>query len=391
MATPKRKTTRGKGEGSVFKDERSGLWTGTIELGRGADGRRKRKSVRAKTKSEALRKMAKVRAEVDAGLPVADRNQTVSGYLAWWSENVLPGTVRETTADGYRWVLRRYVEPHVGCRRLVELGPEHVLAMLRELEKEGLADNTRRQARSVLRRALGDAIRYDLVARNVAESVKAPPKNSSKSKEVFTIEETRRLIDEAQGQDIELAILIALTLGARRGEILGLKWKDIDVEEMTVDIQRTLKRRNHHGLVLDEPKTSAGRRKLPLTEGLVTSIRSHRRRQNEDRLVAGVAWQDEDFVFTTTVGTPTDPRNFERKWKNLCAKAGVPNYNFHTTRHTAATTMLNAGVPLESITKVLGHSSVATTADLYAKPSAETIRDAVALGSAMFTNCDSTA
>ena len=380
MATQKNKSTRGKGEGSVHKDRTSGLWTGTIELGRGTDGRRKRKSVRAKTKAEALRKMHQVRAEIEAGLPVTDRTQTVSAYLAWWSENVLPGTVRDTTADGYRWVLRRYVEPHIGPKRLVELRPEHVLQMLRELERQGLSANTRRQARSVLRRALSDAVRYDVIGRNVAEFVKAPPKTSTKSKEVFTIEETRRLIDAARGEGTELAILIALTLGARRGEILGLKWADIDLDEGTVDIQRTLKRRNHHGLVLDEPKTASGRRKLPLTQALTASIRSHRLRQNKARLKAGEAWQEDDFVFTSKIGTPIEPRNFGRAWKSLCERAGVPAYNFHTTRHTAATTMLNAGVPLESITKVLGHSSVATTADLYAKPSADTIRAAVLRG-----------
>ena len=135
-------------------------------------------------------------------------------------------------------------------------------------------------------------------------------------------------------------------------------------------------------MCIRDRKTSAGKRKLPLTDELTESLRRHRSRQAADRLAAGEAWQDQDFVFTTTIGTPIEPRNFERHWKALCDEANVPGYNFHTTRHTAATTMLNAGVPLESITKILGHASVATTADLYAQPSADTIRDAVDRGAA---------
>ena len=182
MATPKPKITRGKGEGSVSKNEKTGLWTATIELGRTPSGTRRRKSIRAKTKREVLSKLAKERARIEAGSPVADSTQTVSSYLAWWASNVLPGTVRDSTADGYLFILRCYVEPHVGTKKLIDLGPEHVLAMLRKLEKDGLSDNTRRQARSVLRRALGDAVRYGILGRNVAAAVQAPPKRKTGSK-----------------------------------------------------------------------------------------------------------------------------------------------------------------------------------------------------------------
>ena len=237
----------------------------------------------------------------------------------------------------------------------------------------------------MLRRALGDAVRYELIGRNVAAAVKAPPKRKTKSKEVFNIDEVRSLLSAVKGDRIEVAIHIALTLGTRRGEILGLQWGDIDFDDQTLKVRRTLKRRNGHGIVLDPPKTAAGARKLPLTDDLTDALRSHRRTQSEERLAAGEAWQDDDFVFTTTIGTPVEPRNFERSWKALCAKANVPAYNFHTTRHTAATTMLNVGVPPESITKILGHSSVAVTADLYAQPSADTIRDAVNLGASILS------
>lgn len=232
----------------------------------------------------------------------------------------------------------------------------------------------------MLRRALSDAVRYDMIARNVAAAVAAPPKRKADAKVVFTIEEVRRLVQAARRERNGLSVQVLLTLGVRRGELLGLRWTDVDLDDQSVDIRRNLKRRNHHGIVFDEPKTSAGIRRLPLTDELVDEFRTHRRRQAAERLAAGEAWQDGDYVFTTTVGTPIDPRNFERYWKAICDKADVPAHNLHTTRHTAGTVMLNVGVPLESITKILGHSSVATTADLYAKPSADTIRDAVARG-----------
>ena len=138
MAAPRPKTTRGKGEGSVFKNETTGLWTSVFELGRGPDGERRRKYARSKIKSEAMRITAKVRAEIEAGQSSTDRNQTVSSYLTYWADNVLPGTVRYTTADNYRYVLRRYFEPHIGKKKLVDLGPEHVLAIASNLGKAGL-------------------------------------------------------------------------------------------------------------------------------------------------------------------------------------------------------------------------------------------------------------
>ena len=301
------------------------------------------------------------------------------GYLDWWKEHVLPGTVRESTADGYRYILTRYVEPNLGSRRLAQLRPEDVLSLLRQLEAQGYAVRTRQQVRAVLRRALRDAERYDLVARNAAAVVDPPRERATKTTDAFSRREIVALLKAAKEDRLEALAHIALTLGLRRGECLGLRWTDIDFDSSTIHVRRTLKRRTGVGLVVDAPKTGAGLRALPLMPEVVRVLRSHRSSQAQERLAAGPAWQSGEYVFATSIGTPVDPRNLTRWWHSLCGRAGVPPRRFHAARHAAATVMRDAGVPLEVVSKILGHASVAITGDIYAKPSADSLRDAAEL------------
>lgn len=367
---------RGKGEGSVYKEASSGLWAGSIEVGRDANGKRKRKVVRAKTKREALDKLQAARNELTNGRPVRDQTRTLAAYIDWWQEKVLPGTVRDSTADGYRYMLRRYVVPRIGTVKLAKLGPADVLGLLRDLEADGYSVSTRQQVRAVLRRALSDAERYEMIGRNAAALVESPRKGRVDTSDAFTLDEAKQLLSAAKGDPLELVAQLALRLGLRRGEILGLKWEDIDLESRTLAVRRTLKRRSGVGLVLDSPKTEKGSRVLPLDASLCAALRKHRTGQAEDRLAAGPAWQGEGFVLMTPVGTPLDPRNLGRWWAALCETAGLEPRRFHATRHTAATLMRDNDVPLEVVSKMLGHASVAITGDIYAQPSAESLRSA---------------
>ncbi len=357
---------RGAGEGSIYR-QADGLWAATIELPRDPrTGRRRRKVVRAKTKRSALDRRDSVRATLTLGLPVPDGRTTTEAYLHGWLSDILPGTVRESTATGYGWLMRRYVIPAVGGIVLSALSPADVNQMLRHMEAEGLSSRTRRQVRTVLRRALRDAERWGYVARNVAALVDAPPADGMQIEDALTADEARALLGAARGDRLEALAELVLAIGLRKGEAMALLWTNTDLDHGTVTVSGTLKR-VRGGWHVDRPKTTAGTRTVPLPGRVAAALREHRRQQVSERLAAGPDWQDHGFVFTTSIGTPLEPRNMTRWWHGLCEHAGVPRRRFHASRHTAATLMLAEGVPLEVISKTLGHASMALTADVYAK------------------------
>jgi integrase len=272
--------------------------------------------------------------------------------------------VKETTATGYVWLLNRYVVPRIGKKTLSKLTPLEVQRMLRDLEAEGYAPRTRRQVRSVLRRALADAERWGMVARNVAALVDAPSVDSSKLDDVLTPEEGQKVLAAVGDDRLQALAVLVMTTGMRKGEAMALRWVDVDLDEGTVRVAGTLKRAKGRWWI-DTPKTAAGKRAIPVEGWVVESLREHRRHQAEERLALGPDWADHDFVFTTPIGTPLDGRNVTRWWHGVCASAGIERRRFHALRHSVATWLAEEGEPLEVIGERLGHSSHAVTVDIY--------------------------
>ena len=329
-----------------------------------------------KTRQQVAQKLRSLQRTIDDGLPVIDERQTVEHYLNWWLAEVLPGSVKDSTADGYRWILERYVVPSIGRVRLAQLAPAQVQSMLRELEKRGLSVATRRQVRAILRRALGHAERWELVHRNAAALVEAPRKEGAHISDALNLDEAKALLAAARGSHLEALITVALAIGLRKGEALALRWDDVDLDASMLTVTGTLKRRVGVGLFVDTPKTERGRRTIPLPQAVVASLRQHRARQSEMRLSAGPLWDDRGFVFTTPLGTPLDPRNITREFHAITVAAGLGRRRFHALRHSAATLMLSLGVPLEVISATLGHAGYAITADVYAQVRKELQRSA---------------
>lgn len=359
-------TRRGNGEGSVYRRTSDGLWVGLVDLGC-HEGKRKRKSVYGRTRSEVLKKVREVLSKADRGLSFPDERLTTEDYLNRWVAEVLPGTIKDSTVDQYNDILKRYVIPFVGRVRLARLGPQHVQQMMRELENRGLSPRTRRQARAILRRALNHAERWELVSRNAAALVECPRIVGSEIDDALTLAEAQELLKTVAGEDDEAIVTVALMMGLRRGEILALHWADVDLEQRELTVRYTLKRRVGYGLVLDTPKTAHANRTLPIPEKCIRALRTLRRRQTEQRLRLGAAWEDRGLVFTTPGGTPVDPRNLTRRYHALTERAGLGPRRFHALRHSAATLMLANNVPLEVISKTLGHAGLAITSDVYAK------------------------
>ena len=208
------------------------------------------------------------------------------------------------------------------------------------------------------------AIKWGLVARNAA-CLTVAPKLERKRYSNLSPEESRQLLDTAQGDRLEAVYGVALSLGLRMGEILGLRWQDVDLERATLTVNQAIYRIAGKGLVTADPKTDRSRRALFLPDGVLRGLKAHRLRQLQERLAAGSRWQDRGLVFTSSIGTPLEPRNLFRRFKALLSKAGLRDVRFHDLRHSAASLLIAQGVPMRAVMEVLGHSSISTTADLY--------------------------
>lgn len=351
---------------------------GTIELGR-INGKRHRKYVRAKTKAAVLAKLSRARQTIAAGLPVADETRTLAAYLGWWGEHVLPGTrVKPTTADDYLYVVRRYIEPYIGTVRLARFGPDDLIALQNALTDAGYSSGTVRYARAVLSRALRYAEGAGHIARNPVRLVDPPPRTGTSLDDTLTIEEARRLLAVAGDHRLGSLVTVALSIGLRKGEALGLHWEDVNLDDGWVAIWRTLKRRKGHGLVLVETKTKSSTARVAVPDACVAALRNHRRRQLEERMIAGSEWVDTGAVFTTPFGTYVDPRNANRIFDSLCEAAKLAPRRFHALRHSAATIMYEQGVPLEVISETLRHAGLSVTKDIYVHIREAVHRDAAA-------------
>jgi integrase len=218
-----------------------------------------------------------------------------------------------------------------------------------------------------LQKALSHAMRDDLVPRNVAAGER--PRSSRSSQEIKALdrEQVRALLGAVRGQRNEALYVVALHTGLRQGELLGLKWADLDLTERRLSVRRALKVTDH-GLDFGPPKNRASRRSVPLSKTAVVVVQAHRTRQNEERLRLGELWQDHDLVFPNRVGKPMDHGNlYDREYKPLLNKAGLGDecFTFHSLRHTFATELFNQRKRPKIIQSLLGHSSIVQTMDTY--------------------------
>jgi integrase len=326
-------------------------------------GRPIRKTVSATTRSAAVRKLHELQRQLDDGLPPPDASMTVAQLMQRWHDDVIRHQEVRSTVDNYKSVADHHIVPVLGRKRLKELAPGDVDQLMAMKMDSGLSVSTVRRIRSVLAQALTQAIRWGSVNRNVA-SLTRGPRQTRKEGRTFTPSQARSLLASLQGHRNEALYSLMLSTGLRRGEALGLRWDDLDFDDGMLLVQRQLKREGGR-LVLADTKTAKSRRAVNLPTPMIAVLKAHRVRQAEDRLKLGSAWTDSGYVFTTSIGTPIDPRNLYRDFKGVCRDAGLGNWHPHELRHSAASLMLAQGVKLQVVSEVLGHSSIRMTADVY--------------------------
>ena len=363
---------RGRGEGSITKRS-DGRWMAQADLG-WQDGKRRRKTVYGRSKREVQEKLRDVLHRKEHGLPPVPEQETVGAFLHRWLES-RQSRVRRRTLERYEYVVRAHLLPHLGRIRLAKLTPQDVVACLRRVEAVGSA-YTARGAREILRTALNQAVRWELVSRNVAALTDAP-RHRARQIEPLTPGQASTLLAAVADHRLEALITVAVGLGLRQGEALGLRWEDVDLHAGVLAVRQTLECAGTEPR-FGEPKTTRSRRTISMPGIVADALRRHRTRQLEDRLAAGARWRDCGLVFTTTIGTPIDKSGLHKDFKAILRTAGLPDIRYHDLRHTAATLLLAQGVDPRTIMETLGHSQISLTLNTYAHVMPALQRDAAA-------------
>ncbi len=348
---------RGNSEGSITKRS-DGLWEARISLPNG-----KRKSIYAKTRQEAARRLAEAIRDRDKGMLVVTERQAVEQYFTNWLAT-LKGQIRPRTWIRYEQYVRLHVVPTLGGIVLSKLTAQHLQTLYAAKLNEGLSQTTVNHLHMLIHKALHAALRLDLVQRNVSDLVD-PPSMAHNEMAVLSPEQSRAFLEAVAGDRFEALYALALTTGMRQGEILGLQWSDVDLEHGTLQVRRTLYCAGRE-FFFTEPKTRKSRRTVLLTSYAIEALKRHRVRQNEERLALGPGWlAGYDLVFPDKDGGPKDNTILGREFVRLLKKAGLPRIRFHDLRHTVATLLFAQRVNPKVVSEMLGHSDIAITLGLY--------------------------
>jgi len=361
---------RGHGEGSIHQ-RKDGRWCAIVDLG-WVNGKRKRKYLYGATRKEVADALKVLHRDLAAGVAISTDRQTVKTFLTRWLSEVVSQRNKTRTYEGYERIVELYLTPSLGTIPLGKLGPQHVQHMVNELVAKGLAPNTIRNVRAVLRRALNQAMRWRLVTYNAASLVETP-RIEQEEMSALTEQQARALLRTLKGDRLEALYRVALSLGLRRGEVLGLRWEDIDFEAATLRVAQTLQRTRTKGLIISTPKTKSSLRSLSIPRVLLAALKNHKEQQDREGLD-----NPHNLVFISTKGTPIDPDDITHRFKAFVKEAGLPDdIHFHSLRHSCATLLLAQGVPMYVVKEILGHSQISTTMR-YTHPTPDTMRDATA-------------
>lgn len=354
---------RGNHEGSIYQRSADGLWCGVALLGYDVRGRMIRKTVTAKSRAEATRKLARLRRQVDAGSVSTVKTLTLSELMTRWFEDVLSREVARSTYDNYHTVVKYHVLPSLGRRKVTEIKVADVDRLLAAKLGEGLSASTVHRVRALISQCLDQGVRWGEVPTNVAR-LSRPPKMVRPEGRTLTREQAQQLLEALREHRHESLYLLMLSTGMRRGEALGLKWEDLNTDIGVVRVKRNLKREGGR-IVTADTKTLKSRRAVNIPAPVMEALRVNRELQEKERVNLGEAWIETGFIFTTSIGTPIDPRNLYREFTQICERAGLGRWHPHELRHSAASLMLASGVKLQVVSEVLGHSSIRMTADVY--------------------------
>ena len=353
------KKIRKHGEGTLFP-RKDGRWQASFQPAGGG----KRRYVYGKTKGEALEKLRRAQEEDRKGILATGPRQKLGEYLPQWLENVYKPTVRHSSYEQHRSLSEVHIIPALGAIYLHKLTPQHLQAFYAQKLREGLKPRSVAVLHSILHSGLENAVKWNLVSRNVASLV-SKPRAERYEVHPLTPMQAQVLINTAKGSALETLITLAVTTGMRHGELLGLHWEDVDLHLGFLHVRRTVSHLSGYGFVEGDPKTKSSRRKVLLPTIAIEALKAHRSRQEQAKAQAGEKWKEYHLVFCNTVGNYLWPLTIRKQLYALLKRAGLPPMRFHDLRHSAATILLVMGVHPKVVQELLGHSTITMTIDTY--------------------------
>lgn len=360
---------RARGEGTTYQ-RTDGRWVSEVTVAWRPNGdggmRRVRKRVLGHSAEDAAAKRMQLVTAKQLGLPIPGGQFTVDGWMRHWLTTICPGRVRPSTLRTYWSYFNNWVTPAIGPMKLRELRAEHLDALYAHMRREGRAAASQLQVHRIITRALQVALQREHVARNIGSLVDAPT-GPSRPPKWLDIAQLQQLLATSAGDRLRARWAVAIALGLRQGEALGLCWTDVDLTAGTLAVARQLVRVPGTGVQMGPLKTIASERVLAMPATLVSMLREHRLRQLEERIAepAWTRWRsagvEHDLVFAQPNGRPIDHARDYRNWRALLERAGIPPMPLHSARHTTATMLLISGVPLPIAAGYLGQASTRMT------------------------------
>lgn len=343
--------------------KRKNSWAFVIDVGKNPKtGRRKQKWKSGfPTRKDAELALANALSELGkTGEYKEPSNERFSNFLLNWMDNRKPH-ISPSTWQTTVWLAHNYIIPSLGGVPLSKLTSEHLQTFNNQLLNK-LSSQSVVHAHRLIKMALEQAYMWDLIPRNVARFVK-PPRIVAEKFSVWDDGQLRSFLEIASNHRLYIAFLLAAATGMRQGEVLGLRWKDVDFEKGNLAVSQALMR-DYSGFRISEPKTASSKRTIAIPPNVLLELKRHRRIQLKERMEA-VEYADSGLVVQSLVGTPVSPFNLSRTWRKLLKRSGVTRIRFHDLRHTHATLLLKQGVHPKIVSERLGHSSVQITLDTY--------------------------
>ncbi|MBL8704247.1 MAG: site-specific integrase [Rhodospirillales bacterium] len=368
-----------------IRESGKGTWEIKFEAGRDPiTGKRRTRYVTfAGTKAEASAERDRLKTLSRKGDLVDPSKMTLAEFIVRWDRDWAAANTSPKTLERYRELLRHHVEPHLGAVAIQKLRPTHLQELYARLLREGrapregkpqvgLSARTVGHVHRVVHRVLGHAMLWDVVTKNVASPVK-PPKVATEEVEILRADQVAAVLSKLRGRTLFMIVALALASGARRGELLALRWGDVDWKAGAIRVERSLEQTKLSGLRFKEPKTKHGRRTIDLPSPVITELRTHHDARNRQRLgIPGntevVPHQDmpaEALVFALPDGAPRSPNALTREWSRIRDEIGLPPVSFHALRHTNASRLIDAGLDVLTISRRLGHGSPTITLGVY--------------------------
>jgi integrase len=347
---------RGNNEGCIYQ-RKDGLWCAQVSL----EGRRLTKY--EKTQKQCREWIRQTLAKIEGGLTYEGTQLTLERFVETWLNNKKlsrrPGTVHS-----YRRIAERDFLPRLGKMLLKDILPGHIKRLYEIMQAEGKGARTIQLVHVVLHCILKQAVREGILGRNPLDAVERPRVETAEF-QILNEEQARQFLMFASESPYETLFHLALTSGMRKGELLGLRWSDLDWDKCVIHVHHQLQIVPDHGYELVAPKTKAGHRQIKLGQGTMKQLEAHRKRQELEKEVAGSRWQELGLIFTSGIGTYCDQTKVSRELKRLLQKAGLPDIRFHDLRHTSISFQLEMGTSLNTVQRRAGHSKASVTSDIY--------------------------